>query len=142
MLSAVFANRSIRFKLLFYFVVITLFSIMAFSLLGSTLYRNAIEEETNAHTVQMMNQVKDHIDVYNQEMSNIIYYLAQNDSVLQFMQGKVTGIDELKEQESNVRHVQQVYRNKHKEIAGALIVSSANQFIASGLEPITRESDD
>lgn len=139
MLSGLFANRSIRFKLLFYFVIITLFSIAALSILGSTLYKNAIEEETNAHTVQMMDQVKNHIEVYIKEMDNIIYYLSQDASVIEFMRRSNNESGQLKLLDSKVRKLQRVYIEKHVEIAGAMIVSRNNQFASSGLEPITRD---
>ncbi|MGO4347735.1 sensor histidine kinase [Paenibacillus sp. MCAF9] len=139
MLSGLFANRSIRFKLLFYFVIITLFSIAALSILGSTLYKNAIEEETNAHTVQMMDQVKNHIEVYIKEMDNIIYYLSQDASVIEFMRRSNNESGQLKLLDSKVRKLERVYIEKHVEIAGAMIVSRNNQFASSGLEPITRD---
>jgi len=139
MLSGLFANRSIRFKLLVYFVIITLFSILALSFLGSTLYKNAIEEETNAHTVQMMDQVKNHIEVYIKEMDNIIYYLSQDASVIEFMKRPNNESEQLKLLDSEVRKLQGVYIKKHVEIAGAMIVSRNNQFASSGLEPITRD---
>lgn len=140
MLSGLFANRSIRFKLLFYFVIITLFSILALSFLGSTLYKNAIEEETNAHTVQMMEQVKNHIEVYIKEMDNIIYYLSQDSSVIQFLDWENTDSSPFYLLEYKVRQLQGVYIEKHVEIAGAMIVSEKKQFASKGLEPITRDA--
>ncbi len=140
MLSGLFANRSIRFKLLFYFVIITLFSILALSFLGSTLYKNAIEEETNAHTVQMMEQVKNHIEVYIEEMDNIIYYLSQDSSVIQFLDWENTDSSPFYLLDYKVRQLQGVYIEKHVEIAGAMIVSEKKQFASKGLEPITRDA--
>ncbi|RIX50792.1 sensor histidine kinase [Paenibacillus nanensis] len=135
MLIGRFANRSIRFKLLFYFIIIILFSILAISLLGSTLYKNAIEEETNAYTAQTMEQVKNHIDVYIQEMDNIIYYLSSDEAVQQFLREADNGLTST----IRVREQQALYMEKHKEIAGIFVVSGNNQFVGRGLEPITRD---
>lgn len=135
MLSGRFANRSIRFKLLFYFIIIILFSILAISILGSTLYKNAIEEETNAYTAQTMEQVKNHIDVYIQEIDNIIYYLASDEAVQQFLREADDSLTSM----VRVRERQALYMEKHKEIAGIIVVSGNNRFAGRGLEQITRD---
>ncbi|TVY01455.1 sensor histidine kinase [Cohnella terricola] len=139
MRNGLFPNRSIRFKLLFYFVIIISFSILAIGLLGSTLYQNSIKDEMNTHTTQMMNQVKSHVQVYMEEMDNIAYYLSRNETVLDFVRTPPSSAGESQESENKVKAVQSMYLDKHAEIAGTIVVSRNGRFAGSKLERITRD---
>lgn len=132
-------NRSIRFKLLLYFVFTVTLSILTLGLWGSTLYKASIEEETNSHTIQMMNQVQKNIEIYLNEMDNVIYYLTKEDTVIEFMQAKDEQQDRMDELVAGVERREFLYEQKRPEIAGILAVNRNNLFASNTMERITRD---
>lgn len=131
------ANRSIRFKLLLNFVLIIVLSILTLSIVGSTMYKKSIEEETNAYTVQMMNQVKNNIQVYLKEMDNIMFYLSKEQSLIDFLVADSSHSNALKEQ---VKHTMALFETRHLEISGILAASENNDFVSNKIRRITRDS--
>lgn len=138
LLKHLFANRSIRFKLLFTFVSIIILSIVTLGLLGSYMYKKSIEEETTSYTIQMMNQVKNHIEVYIQEMDNIAHYLAEEEAIISFMEAgeDAEGFGLL--QETAQREMGKFERQRF-EIAGMLLVNEKNAFASNTIDRITRD---
>ncbi|WP_438348590.1 cache domain-containing sensor histidine kinase [Paenibacillus sp. FA6] len=130
------ANKSLRFKLLLNFVVIIVLSILTLSIVGSTMYKKSIEEETNMYTIQMMNQAKNNIQVSLKEMDNIMYYLSQEQSLIDFLlddSGHSTVLT------SKVKQAIALFETKHTEISGILAVSNYNEFVSNKIRPITRD---
>lgn len=135
----VVANRSIRFKLLLYFVFTVTFSILTLGLWGSALYKESIEEETHSHTIQMMNQVQRNIEIYLDEMDNVIHYLTKEDTVIEFMRGKELQEGSLDELVALVKQRELLYELKRPEIAGILVVNRGNLYASNTMERITRD---
>src|SRR5690606_7209214 len=133
------ANRSIRFKLLLYFVLIVSLSILTLGFWGSYLYKESIEEETNVHTIQMMNQVKNNIEIHLNEMNNIIYYLAKEDAVIEFMRADAIEQEHISELNVIVKERAAIYELRHPEIAGIIAVSRNKQFASNTIKQITRD---
>ncbi|WP_044482294.1 cache domain-containing sensor histidine kinase [Paenibacillus antibioticophila] len=135
----VVANRSIRFKLLLYFVFTVTFSILTLGLWGSALYKESIEEETHSHTIQMMNQVQRNIEIYLDEMDNVIHYLTKEDTVIEFMRAKELQEGSLDELVALVKRRELLYELKRPEIAGILSVNRSNLYASNTMERITRD---
>jgi two-component system sensor histidine kinase YesM len=135
-----FQNRSIRFKLLIYFVIIILLSIVTLSAVGTGVYKRSIEDTTNEHTIQMMKQVKNNIVYYFDEMENILAYVADDNNVMSFLsEGLVTGADVTGAREADIEKVIAMYERRHREIAGLLIVNKKDQYVSNRLERIIRD---
>lgn len=134
-----FRNRSIRFKLLLYFVIIILVSIVTLGAVGTTLYKRSMEETANEHTIQMMGQVKHNIVHYFSEMENILDYITHQREVVSFY--RMNGLDEAAQarNRAEVQGVIAMYENNHPEIAGILLVNEADQFVSNKLEKIVRD---
>lgn len=135
----VVANRSIRFKLLLYFVLTVTFSILTLGLWGSALYKESIEEETHSHTIQMMNQVQRNIEIYLEEMDNVIHYLTKEDTVIEFMRRKELQEGSLDGLVALVKQRELLYELKRPEIAGILAVNRSNLYASNTMERITRD---
>lgn len=133
------ANRSIRFKLLLYFIFIISLSILTLGFLGSYLYKKSIEEEMNSHTIQMMNQVKNHIEAYLKEMDNIVDYLAGEEAVIEFMRAGEQDRAKLAETGAEVQRREAIFERQRPEIAGILTVSRNNASASNTMELIQRD---
>ena len=137
-----FQNRSIRFKLLIYFVIIILISIVTLSAVGTTVYKRSIDDTTNEHTIQMMGQVKNNITHYFNEMENILAYLVNDSKVKAFYTTASEENSADSEQtmlRADVGKVIEIYENRHSEIAGILMVNAADQYVSNKLERMIRD---
>jgi two-component system sensor histidine kinase YesM len=135
-LFSYFNNKSIRFKLLFYFFVIIILCVMTLTLLGSSIYKKSLQEEANSYTVQMMEQVWNQIEKDLNGNDDIIHYLSMEADIQQFMNEKVPTSELLKK----VNQKLHVYKERHGDMAGILIVNQHGQFASNETLPISRDS--
>lgn len=135
-LFSYFNNKSIRFKLLFYFFVIIILCVMTLTLLGSSIYKKSLQEEANSYTVQMMEQVWNQIEKDLNENDDIIHYLSMEADIKQFMNEEVPSSELLEK----VNQRLSVYKERHGEMAGLLIVNHHGQFASNETLPISRDS--
>ncbi|MFP5111544.1 sensor histidine kinase [Bacillaceae bacterium C204] len=135
-LFSYFNNKSIRFKLLFYFFVIIILCVMTLTLLGSSIYKKSLQEEANSYTVQMMEQVWNQIEKNLNQNDDIIHYLSMEADVQQFMKEKVP--DPKLQEKVNQRL--SVYMERHGDMAGLLIVNQQGLFASNETIPISRDS--
>ncbi|VBB08121.1 signal transduction histidine kinase internal region [Lucifera butyrica] len=136
-ISFVFRGQSIRFKLLFYFLSLILFPIVTLGLLGNVIYTRSIEEQTNVHTVQMIQQVTRNVEFYIHDMENITHYIAQEPQVIEFLRTKEKNSNAPLEKE--VRRTLTTFTDVHPEIAGILIVNKNDLFISNEMYRIARD---
>ncbi|HIW31847.1 MAG TPA: sensor histidine kinase [Candidatus Paenibacillus intestinavium] len=139
-----YRNRSIRFKLLFYFVIIILLSIATLSAVGTTVYQRSIVETTNEHTIQMMGQVKKNITHYFNQMENILAYVANDDKIMSFFveasaSDGSTSAANGNELWEDAGKVIAMYESIHPEISGILIVNQADQYMSNKLDRTIRD---
>lgn len=136
-----FNNRSIRFKLLSYFIIIIILCVFTLSFFGGNIYKKTLEKEANTYTSQMIDQVWDNIDMLIQEKENIMYYLSKEEVVKQFMRqknpSKMIGMA--------VNEEMQIYKDRHSEIAGMLVINqydnfTSNEMLRVSRDPLTQES--
>ncbi|MGE7758513.1 cache domain-containing sensor histidine kinase [Peribacillus sp. NPDC097895] len=114
---------------------------MTLSFFGGEIYKKSIEKEANMHTDQMIDQVWNHIEMLIQENDNIMYYLANEEVVEQFMEQK----NPSKKLELAAKEKVQIYKDRHKEIAGIILVNQYDQLVSNEMirisrDPLTKES--
>ncbi|MFB9326431.1 sensor histidine kinase [Paenibacillus aurantiacus] len=139
MVKRLLADRSIRFKLLLYFVLILAGSITAISFIGGSIYKNAIEQQANKQTLQSMNQVKSHVQVYLDEMDNIAFYAARNADVLEFLRAVSGEGPHMRSVREGIAELTDGFMQAHPEIAGMAYVSASGHHAIVNLETITRD---
>jgi two-component system, sensor histidine kinase YesM len=131
-----FNNKSIGFKLLFYFFVIIILCISTLTLLGSSIYKSSLQDEANSYTNQMMKQVWNHIEVLLTENDNIIHYLSREEEIQRFLNEENPSAALLEKINRQI----EVYKGRHSEMAGVLIVNEHNQFASNEMFPVSRDS--
>ncbi|WP_347835127.1 sensor histidine kinase [Gracilibacillus sp. JCM 18860] len=102
---------------------------------GGNIYRDSIEEEANMHTDQMINQVWSNIKTRIKENENIMFYLSQEDVVKEFMMKQVSNSTS----EQLIKNKMQIYKNRHPEIAGILVLNKHDRFISNEISRISRD---
>lgn len=135
-LLSYFNNKSIGFKLLFYFFVIIILCISTLTLLGSSIYKKSLQEEANSYTVQMMEQVWSNIKSLLDENDNIIHYLSMEEDIQQFWNEKKPSAELM----GKINQQIDVYKSRHTEMAGVLLVNEHNQFASNDMFPVSRDS--
>ena len=146
LLVSFFRGKSIRFKLLFYFLSLILLPIATLGILGNIIYIRSIEKETNTHTVQMIDQVKKNVEFYIKDMENITYLISKEPEILNYLK-----IDKNTPEESRIfietetRKRLKNFVDIHPEISGILIVNEndfdvSNEMFRVARNPLTTES--
>ncbi|MEH7333912.1 sensor histidine kinase [Neobacillus drentensis] len=135
-LFSYFNNKSIRFKLLFYFFVIIILCVMTLTLLGSSIYKKSLQDEATSYTVQMMEQVWNQIENDLNVKDDMIHYLSMDETIQEYMNQENPSA-ELKEK---VNQKLKVYKDRHSEMAGLLIVNQSGQYASNETFPISRDT--
>nr|WP_197412039.1 sensor histidine kinase [Gracilibacillus massiliensis] len=84
------------------------------------------------HTDQMINQAWTNIKTMIEENENIIYYLFQEEAVKAFMLD-VDSSDQI------IKEKMKVYKEKHPEIAGILVLNKQDKFLSNEINRISRD---
>ncbi|HUX13164.1 MAG TPA: sensor histidine kinase [Spirochaetia bacterium] len=132
-------RRSIRNKLLTYFLAITLLPLLTLGVLGPVLYFRTIERETTSYTIQMIRQVTRNFEFYVHDMENIIFYLAQSPEIIDFLQRPSDASAKAGTSTQDALAVMRTYVNSHPEIAGILVVNYRDQLLSNEFERIARD---
>lgn len=144
MLNA-FNNQSIRFKLLFYFMVLILLPILTIGFLTNLVFSNAMEKSANESTVHAISQANISIDNSIRNIENTMDIIARNPQVLQFLRMKITDpSDDRGAVESNVRSFLSGFTQYYYEIEGIAIVNKSDLFLSNEMykvenDPLTDE---
>jgi two-component system sensor histidine kinase YesM len=134
-----FRGRGMRFKLLSYFSVLIIFPIVTLGIVGNMVYVKSIEEETNKHTIQMIEQVKNNVEFNVKDMENIISYISSEPEVIESM-SIVNSLDANRVSiETEVRRILSSYTNVHPEIAGILVVNQNGYYLSNEMYKIARD---
>lgn len=134
-----FKKRGIRVQLLTYFISLIVLAVVVLSGVGSALYSQAIQSESNLYTEQMISQIKTNIDSRIREMENIIYYLSQDNRVIQFLDSKYGKVEDDRSLEADVKSILGRFEKIYPEIAGILIVNKNDLEISNNIKRIARD---
>lgn len=135
----VFSRRSIRSKLLLYFMLLILFPLSTLGILGNMIYSKSIEDEANNHTVQMIDQVNRNVEFYINDMESIIYYLSKEPMVMQMLELKNSSNPDVPRSVSEVKRILETFKNAHPEIAGILIASENDIYVSNEMQKVARD---
>ncbi|MBZ4646837.1 MAG: multi-sensor signal transduction histidine kinase [Clostridia bacterium] len=160
-LQAFFKGQSIYVKLLIYFLSLILLPISTLGIIGNFMHIKSIEDQSNIHTMQMIDQIKKNVEFYIHDMENIIYYISQEPKVIEFLRTESnpeqSGIFQQSKNEefiydsglwkqswtimkSEVKAILKKYNDAHPEIAGILVVNKSDSYISNQMYKISRDS--
>jgi two-component system sensor histidine kinase YesM len=133
-------GRTLRFKLLFYFFTLILIPIGTLGIIGNVVFSGTIEGETNRHTSQMIDQVKQNVDFYIRDMERTSMIISEDPNVLSFLSmDKHTDEDRRRSVETEVRRLLSSFTKAHPEIAGILLVNEADWDISNEMFRVSRD---
>ncbi|NNU78663.1 cache domain-containing sensor histidine kinase [Clostridium estertheticum] len=140
----IFLDRSIKYKLSFYFSLVILIPIVTISILGNLLYKNSITNQQNENIRQMVSQISNNIDFYIKDTENIINYLSEDPRILSFL-GNNTNSSIIKKDIESMRVEESSkainsFTTFHSEIAGIMIVKQDDTFVSDVMGRISRDA--
>jgi two-component system sensor histidine kinase YesM len=131
--------RSIRVKLLIYFVAVILLPLLTLGILGPSISARIIEQEVTDHTVQLIRQVTRNIEFYIREMEGIISILAEDSDIQAFYGMPATDAQFSRIREAGAHRLMGNITQVNTEIAGMLLVNDADEYLSNEIQPITRD---
>lgn len=130
-------NKSIGYKLIFYFFIVILGLIITITTLGNLLYKESINHSQNENTNQIIKQINNGIDVYIKNTENIINYMSTDPRILNFFQ-------ENKDEEVSIddEAYKSIYRftKFNPEIAGVMIVNVKGGYVSDVMNKVSKDS--
>lgn len=133
-------GRTLRFKLLIYFFTLILLPIGIVGIIGNVVFSSTIENETNRHTAQMIEQVKQNVDFYIRDLERTSQILSEDPNVLAFLSMSRTNTAESGgEVETEVRRLLSSFVSAHSEVAGILIVNERDWDISNEMFRVSRD---
>lgn len=131
-----FRSKSIRFKLLFYFLSLIIFLTLTLGIFSNIVYTRFIKNQTNTQIVQTIGQVNKNIEYYIANAEGIIRHLSEAPDVLLFLNKDAR----FSEKENNgIKNELLTLTSIHTEIAGIMIVNQSNGYISNEMQPISRD---
>lgn len=130
-------NKSIGYKLIFYFFIVILGLIVTITTLGNLLYKESINHSQNENTNQIIKQINNGIDVYIKNTENIINYMSTDPRILNFFK-------ENKDYEVSIddEAYKSIYRftKFNPEIAGIMIVNTKGGYVSDVMNKVSTDS--
>lgn len=146
MRSEAFTRKSIGSRLLFYFISLILLPILTLGILGNIVYIGSFERAANAHTVQMIDQVKKNVEFYIKDMENITCLIAMEPETIAYMGvTRDTPAQRRRSLETSIKSRLGHFTQLHPEISGILIVNQndfdvSNEMARVARNPLTLEA--
>lgn len=130
-------NKSIKDKLIFYFLGVILLVTLAITTLGNLLYKNSINFSQNENTNQIIKQINNNIESYVNNTENIINYMSIDQRILKFFNDNKVKNDDLEDEA--YKSIYNFVKFNH-DIAGIMIVNSNGGYISDVMNKVSRDS--
>lgn len=130
-------DRSIRFKLNCIFLLIILISILSLGFWGSRTYSTYSENQADQNTLQMIHQVESHVDLYIKHLNDVMHYLGEDSSILDFV--NLNGREPQEAMVFQIQKTMSMYASRNKEVTGIMLVNKYGAFVSHEMYRITRD---
>ena len=108
--------------------------------MGSLVYTRSLEEEANAHTAAMIDQVKNNVEYHIRDVENITLLIAQNNDVARFLCiDEHTPKAERSSVEEAVRRELAKHTGIHPGISGILVVNAQDEELSNEMIRVARD---
>ena len=131
--------RSIRVKLLLYFVAVIFLPLLTLGVLGPYISARTIEAEVTNHTVQLIRQVQKNIEFYVSQMEGLISVVEEDPDVRTFYDSASERGPYSPARAAGALSFMRNIADVHPEIAGMLLVNDRNMYLSNEIAPITRD---
>lgn len=136
-----FNNLSIQFKLLFYFLILTLLPILIISYLTNIVFSNAMEKAAIDSTVQAINQANSSIETQIGNVENTINIIARNSQILMFLRKKAGTRSEAETAlESGIRSFLAGFTEHYPGIEGIAVINKNDLYLSNEMYRVEQAS--
>ena len=136
-----FNNQNIRFKLLFYFLTLTLLSVLTIGVLTNLIFTRAMERSANESTIHAISQVNISIDDKIRSIENTMDVIVKNPEVIKFLRIKSedsfsqAGIDK-----SSIKSFLSGFKQYYNEIEGIAIINKNDVLLSNEMVRVSNYS--
>ncbi len=133
------SGKSIRNKLVLYFISLLLFSMITFGIIGNLIYSDRIQSQTTSFTTDMISQVNKDVEIYINSLEKTMRYLSREPAILEFLSLSSMHAPNRVDCETEVRRIFRSLKDNHPEIAGMLIVNNSDIYISNEIYKVARD---
>ncbi|WP_308858237.1 sensor histidine kinase [Paenibacillus sp. R14(2021)] len=132
-------NWSIRYKLIFHFLLISIVPSMGIGLLMGWTANGIVEKQVNSHTTQLIDSVNKSLDTYAGNIQNISYFIAMDPEIQSFLREGESAIDDDGERYRMSKFLQS-FTTLYSEVAGIIVVRANGDYFSNEMYARTGKS--
>ncbi|NIK79909.1 two-component system sensor histidine kinase YesM [Paenibacillus castaneae] len=125
-------NWTIRYKLIFHFLLISILPASAIALLMGLTVNGIMEKQVNEHTLQLIGNVNKSLNSYAGNIQNISYFISMNQDVQAFLKKGDAAIKGEHEQ-YRLSKFMQSFTALNSEVAGIIVVDDNGQYFSNDM---------
>lgn len=118
------------------YIVVILLTVVTLSMLNFNMVTRSLEEVTNNHTRQMVQQVQTNIEFYIMNMEKNIHIISEDTSLLKYINQDYESDENKQVLEQEILHMLGVYSQVELAISGMLFADAYGNYLSHNMEKI------
>lgn len=132
-------GKSIQFKLSLYFLFIIFLLAISIGVLSNLIFSNTMEKEVTAHSMQMIQQVNNNLEIYITKMVGLIDFTSNDAKIIEFLKVENMNAANRVDVETDVRKILRSMKNTFPEILGILLVNENDVYLSNEIYRLKRQ---
>ena len=132
-------NVSLRTRMILSNIVVALIPFLIFSIVSGIVFLNHAQKTAEEHSVQMIHQVSNSMDVYVETIEKMVNYVQLEVRDTPFFNMRSDDAPGWRDETAYIRSILENVANSHREVAGILIASKEDLYVSTGMSRISRD---
>lgn len=132
-------NVSLRTRMILSNIVVALIPFLIFSIVSGIVFLNHAQKTAEEHSVQMIHQVSNSMDVYVETIEKMVNYVQLEVRDTPFFNMRSDDAPGWGDETAYIRSILENVANSHREVAGILIASKEDLYVSTGMSRISRD---
>ena len=132
-------NVSLRTRMILSNIVVALIPFLIFSIVSGIVFLNHAQKTAEEHSVQMIHQVSNSMDVYVETIEKMVNYVQLEVRDTPLFNMRSDDAPGWRDETAYIRSILENVANSHREVAGILIASKEDLYVSTGMSRISRD---
>lgn len=122
--------------MMFNYIIVILLTVVTLSSLNFNIVRRSLENVTNNHTIQMVQQVQTNIEFYIKNMEKIIKFISEDTSLTQYVNQNYKTDEGKQALENDILDLLNIYTKIELDISGILFADEYGSYLSNNMKKI------
>ncbi len=126
-------NLPIRYKLIIFFLLISIFPAIGLGTLIELTTNRIVDTQINNDTMQLIGKVNRSLEFYMDDMQNVTYFIASDSKIQSFLNDHKTSPTDLNNDFYGIRKDLEQFPTLYPEVAGIMVIKNDGEYISNEL---------